>query len=83
MCSATTSAVGLHRAGIGSDAAAQKTTAELDGDIGFIKQGKQFIQTPPIAQTTVLMAMNGQEPGYKGISSFIVEKGTKDFQVAR
>jgi alkylation response protein AidB-like acyl-CoA dehydrogenase len=59
----------------GSDAAALTTTAVLDGDTYVLNGVKQFISGAGAADVYIVMARTG-EPGPRGISAFIVEKGT-------
>ena len=59
----------------GSDAAALKTTAVRDGDDYVFNGTKQFISGAGTNDLYVVMARTG-EAGPKGISAFIVEKGT-------
>jgi acyl-CoA dehydrogenase len=61
----------------GSDAAALKTTAIRDGDYYVLNGTKRYITNAYVADTFNVMART--DPGNKGargISSFIVEKGT-------
>jgi acyl-CoA dehydrogenase len=55
----------------GSDSAALKTRAELDGDAYILNGGKRFITNAPRAGAFTLMARTGG-PGASGISAFIV-----------
>ncbi len=73
----------LTEPGTGSDAAAQKTTAVLDGDTWVLNGRKQFITNASVAQTAVIMAMTDPLKGNKGISSFIVEKGTPGYEISK
>ena len=65
----------------GSDAASLQTTAVLDGDEWVINGTKQFITSGDIATVTTVMAKTDKTLGAKGISAFIVEKGTPGFSV--
>ncbi len=65
----------LTEPGAGSDAAALKTRAERDGDTYVLNGEKAFISGGGQADLYLVMARTG-EPGPKGISSFLVEKGT-------
>ena len=61
----------------GSDAAAQKTTAEPH-DGGWLLSGtKNWITNGPVADVCVLFAMNDKAAGHKGITAFIVPMQTK------
>lgn len=73
----------LTEPGTGSDAAAQKTTAKLDGDQWVLNGTKQFITNATHADVAIIMAMTDQSKGRKGISSFIVDKGTKGYSVSK
>jgi butyryl-CoA dehydrogenase len=72
---------GLTEPEAGSDAAAQKTTAVLQGDQWVINGKKNFITNGNVADFCVLMAMTDKSKGYKGISSFIVDCKTPGFSV--
>jgi butyryl-CoA dehydrogenase len=73
----------LTEPGGGSDASAQKTTAILKGDHWVLNGTKQFITNATDADIAIVMAMTDASKGRKGISSFIVEKGTKGFFVSK
>ena len=70
------SAWGLTEAGSGSDAAAMRTTAVRDGDGWVLNGSKVFITHGQSAHTLVIMAVTDRTLGSKGISAFIVERGT-------
>jgi butyryl-CoA dehydrogenase len=73
---------GLTEPGSGSDAAALVTRAE-DRDGGFVLNGsKAFITNAGVAGTAVVMARTDPERKAKGISAFILEKGTPGFRAA-
>ncbi|MCX5748362.1 MAG: acyl-CoA dehydrogenase [Proteobacteria bacterium] len=63
----------------GSDAAAQKTTAERDpsGDGWVINGTKNWITNGPVADVCVLFTMNDKAAGHKGITAFILPMDTK------
>ncbi|MFD0917727.1 isobutyryl-CoA dehydrogenase [Pseudahrensia aquimaris] len=63
----------LTEPGSGSDAAAMKTTARLDGDHYVLNGTKQFISGAGSNDVYLVMARTGGE-GAKGVSCFIVEK---------
>lgn len=58
----------------GSDATAQKTTAEKDGDFYILNGMKNWITNGTTADYYFMQAMTNPELGYKGISTFIVER---------
>ena len=65
----------LTEPGSGSDAAALKTTARIDGDHYVLNGTKQFISGAGYSDLYVCMIRTG-EIGAKGISCVVVEKGT-------
>jgi len=65
----------LTEPGAGSDAASLRTTARLDGDAYVLDGSKAFISGGGVSDVYVVMARTG-EAGAKGISCFVVEKGT-------
>lgn len=72
-------AMGLTEPAAGSDAAAQKTTAVKDGNEYVLNGTKIFITNAYLAETYVIFAMTDKSKGHRGISAFIVEKGTPGF----
>ncbi|WP_411286532.1 isobutyryl-CoA dehydrogenase [Phenylobacterium sp.] len=65
----------LTEPGSGSDAAALVTSARKDGDAYVLNGSKAFISGAGVSDIYVVMARTGG-PGPKGISAFVVEKGT-------
>jgi acyl-CoA dehydrogenase len=62
---------------VGSDAGSLKTTAIRDGDHYIINGTKRYITNGPVADTFNVMARTNPDiKGARGISAFIVEKGT-------
>jgi butyryl-CoA dehydrogenase len=72
-------AFGLTEPNAGTDAATQQTKAVLDGDSYVLNGTKIFITNGKEADTYVIFAMTDKAKGNKGISAFIVEKGTPGF----
>jgi alkylation response protein AidB-like acyl-CoA dehydrogenase len=70
-------AFGLTEATSGSDAANMATRAVRDGDGWVLNGTKVFITNAGVAGIYVVAAMTNPEAGSKGISTFIVEKGTQ------
>jgi 2-aminobenzoate-CoA ligase len=66
------SAFALSEPEAGSDAAALKTTARLDGDDWVIDGTKTWISNGGIAGLYVVFARTGEAPGARGLSAFIV-----------
>lgn len=65
----------LTEPGSGSDAAALRTTARLDGDHYVLNGAKAFISGAGVSDVYVVMVRTGED-GHKGISCIVVEKGT-------
>ena len=65
----------LTEPGAGSDAASLRTRAERDGDHYVLNGSKAFISGGGTSDVYVCMVRTG-EPGPKGISCLVVEKGT-------
>src|SRR5262249_28913793 len=60
----------------GSDAAALATRAERDGDGWRLTGSKRFISNAPGADLYVVFAKTAPDRGVKGISAFVVPRGT-------
>jgi alkylation response protein AidB-like acyl-CoA dehydrogenase len=67
---------GLTEAGSGSDAAAMRTTAVRDAGGWVLNGAKSFITHGTSADVLVVMAVTDAAKGSKGISAFVVERGT-------
>jgi alkylation response protein AidB-like acyl-CoA dehydrogenase len=74
---------GLTEAGAGSDAAAMRTTATRDGDGWVINGSKQFITHGKVGGVIVAMAVTDRTKGSKGISAFVVPRGTPGFNAGK
>jgi alkylation response protein AidB-like acyl-CoA dehydrogenase len=75
----TIAAFGLTEANAGSDALGMKTTAVLSGDHYVLNGTKQWITNGENAQVYTVLAKTNLNKGARGISAFIVEKGTLGF----
>lgn len=71
---------GLTENSAGSDAGGTKTVALRDGASWVINGSKTFITNGRVADTAVVMAVTDKAKGKKGISAFIVERGTPGFR---
>jgi alkylation response protein AidB-like acyl-CoA dehydrogenase len=71
---------GLTEPGSGSDAGGARTTAVRRGDRWVLNGSKTFITNGTYADCAVVLAVTDREKGTKGISAFVVEKGTKGFR---
>lgn len=74
---------GLTEPGSGSDAAAMQTTAMKDGDFYILNGTKAFITHGGVGETAVVLAVTDKTKSKKGISAFIVEKGTQGFSTGK
>lgn len=74
-------AFGLTEPNAGSDAAGTETTVRKTAD-GYVLNGtKRFITSAEYAQTVVVAATHDRALGPKGISCFLVEKGTPGYTI--
>src|SRR6185312_8871676 len=76
-------AYALTEAGSGSDSAAMRTTARLEGDEYVLDGGKRFITNADVASLYTVFAKTDLEAGHAGISAFLVESDAPGFEVAR
>lgn len=67
----------------GSDASNQRTVAVRDGDYYILNGTKNWITNGSTADLVLVMAATDKSKGPKGISTFIVEKNTPGFSVAK
>jgi butyryl-CoA dehydrogenase len=72
-------AFGLTEPEAGSDAGATRTTAVHDGDFYVLKGSKMWITSGAIADIVNCTAKTDPGAGTRGISCFMVEKGTPGF----
>jgi alkylation response protein AidB-like acyl-CoA dehydrogenase len=72
-------AFGLTEANAGSDALGMKTTAVLDGNEWVLNGTKQWITNGENAEIYTVFAITNPLKGARGLSCFIVEKGTPGF----
>lgn len=74
-------AYGLSEPGAGSDAGSLKTAAVRRGDEYVIDGFKTFITNAPIADVFVIFANVAPDRGSKGITAFVVERGTPGLEI--
>lgn len=67
----------------GSDAAGTKTTAVRDGGDWVLNGSKTFTTNGARADLAICMAVTDPAKGARGISAFIVERGTSGFRAGR
>ncbi len=73
----------LTEPGAGSDPVSQKTKAVRDGDSYIINGNKMFITTGKNSHLTVATAYTDPDKKHRGISAFVVEKGSPGFSVGK
>ncbi|KGL50411.1 acyl-CoA dehydrogenase [Porphyromonas gulae] len=76
-------AFGLTEPNAGTDAAAQQTFAEEKEDHFILNGNKIFITNAEYAHVYVVFAMTDKSQGTRGITAFIVEKGTPGFSIGK
>ncbi|MBB5355467.1 MULTISPECIES: acyl-CoA dehydrogenase [Anoxybacillus] len=76
-------AYGLSEPGAGSDVSAMKTRAVKDGDHYVLNGSKVWITNGGEADIYVVFAVTDPEKKHRGISAFIVEKGTPGFSIGK
>lgn len=74
---------GLTEPSSGSDAAASKTTAVLEGDEWVINGSKCWITNVGVAEIYIITAKTDPDKGARGITAFIVEKGMPGFELGK
>jgi len=67
----------------GSDATDQKSTAELKGDFYYLNGMKNWITNGTKADYYLLQAVTDKSKGYKGISTFIIERDFEGFEIGK
>src|SRR5207249_2191064 len=67
---------GLTESTSGSDAASMRTTATRAGECWVLNGSKTFITHGRICDVIVVMAVTDRAQGRKGVSAFVVERGT-------
>jgi alkylation response protein AidB-like acyl-CoA dehydrogenase len=67
---------GLTESSSGSDAAAMRTMATREGSRWVLNGSKTFTTHGRVGHTFVIIAVTDRSAGSKGISAFIIEKGT-------
>ena len=76
-------AYALSEAGSGSDAFALATRADADGDHFVLNGRKLWISNAEEAELFIVFANAAPEDGYRGITAFMVERGTPGFRVGK
>jgi alkylation response protein AidB-like acyl-CoA dehydrogenase len=76
-------AFALTEAGAGSDPAAIRTRARRDGDSYVLNGTKQWITNGGEAELYAVIASTDAARGARGLSAFVVEKGTPGFEFGK
>lgn len=74
---------GLTETGTGSDAGGMNTTAVLEGNEWVLNGSKNFITHGKSGDVAVVIARTGEKGDSKGMSAFIIEKGTAGFSAGK
>jgi alkylation response protein AidB-like acyl-CoA dehydrogenase len=72
-------AFSITEANAGSDATATECTAKLDGNDYILNGSKIFVSNGEVAETYVVFATTNRSRGARGVTAFVVEKGTPGF----
>ena len=67
----------------GSDAATQKTSAKLEGDVYVINGSKNFITNGPQSDVLILFAMTDPSKGAKGANAFVLDTKTPGVEIGK
>jgi isovaleryl-CoA dehydrogenase len=76
-------ALAMSEPNAGSDVVSMKLRAEFRGDRWVLNGSKMWITNGPDADVMVIYAKNDIEAGPRGITAFLVEKGSRGFSVAQ
>ena len=76
-------ALAMSEPGAGSDVVSMRTRADKRGDRYVLNGSKFWITNGPEAETLVVYAKTDSRAGPKGITAFLVEKGTRGFSTAQ
>ncbi|MBX0291301.1 acyl-CoA dehydrogenase [Hymenobacter sp. HSC-4F20] len=74
---------GLTEPNTGSDAGNMRTTAVLDGDDYVLNGAKNFITHGKSGNVAVVIARTGEVGDSRGMTAFIIERGTPGFEAGR
>jgi isovaleryl-CoA dehydrogenase len=76
-------ALAMSEPGAGSDVVSMRLRADRKGDRYVLNGSKMWITNGPDADTLVVYAKTDAQAGPRGITAFLVEKGTKGFSTAQ
>jgi alkylation response protein AidB-like acyl-CoA dehydrogenase len=74
---------GLTEPGSGSDAGSARTSAVRKGDHWILNGNKTFITNGHYADISVIIAVTDKSKGTRGLSAFVVEKGTAGYRAGK
>ncbi len=74
---------GLTETGTGSDAGGMDTTARLDGDHFVLNGSKNWITHAISSNISVVIARTGEKGDSRGMTAFVIEKGTPGFSAGQ
>ncbi len=72
-------ALAMTETGAGSDVMSMRTTAVRDGDEYILNGSKMWITNAPLSDVMIVYAVTDRDAGSRGLSAFIVERGTPGF----
>jgi isovaleryl-CoA dehydrogenase len=72
-------ALAMSETGAGSDVMSMRTTAVRDGDEYVLNGSKMWITNAPESDVMIVYAVTDPGAGSRGLSAFVVEKGTPGF----
>src|SRR5215469_14262806 len=73
---------GLTEPGAGSDVASMRSTARREGDVYVLNGQKNWISYATVADHALVFAKTDPEAGHRGITAFVLEKGTPGLTTA-
>ena len=72
-------ALAMSEPGAGSDVVSMTTRADKKGDRFVLNGAKMWITNGPVADALIVYAKTDPKAGARGVSAFLVERGTKGF----
>ena len=72
-------ALAMTETGAGSDVMSMRTTATRDGDEYVLNGSKMWITNAPESDVMIVYAVTDPDAGSRGLSAFIIERGTPGF----
>ena len=72
-------ALAMTETGAGSDVMSMRTTATRDGDEYVLNGSKMWITNAPESDVMIVYAVTDPDAGSRGLSAFVIERGTPGF----